>query len=200
MVMRPDSIVEVGSMWWSCDPWLHCRGWSHNHIVLNFGGSKLGVLKLTLFFHVSLCPCVLGSRLESQWSSMESTLVSWAETVPSCVLITWLPKWQWVNMSTIHSLSSLTPKLKVGEGPKRGYSPPVLSSIFHLIFLLFCSTQLLGNLYRKWNFLMTCVPCVVKGFYCPQLTVRSQRKGHTDYPAITCILASKVCCCCCCCC
>ena len=75
------------------------------------------------------------------------------------------------------------------------------SLLFYLtfkLFLLFFSTQLLGSLYQKWSLLMTCVLCVVKGSSCPLLTVQSQQRGRTDYPAITCILAFKVCCCCCC--
>ena len=69
-----------------------------------------------------------------------------------------------------------------------------------LTFFLFFSTQLLGSLYQKWSLLTTCVPCVAKGSSYPLLTVRSQQRGRTDYPAITCILAFQVCCCCCCCC
>ena len=90
-----------------------------------------------------------------------------------------------------HSLSSLCSKL--GKVRRKA-----LSSL--LTFFLFFSTQLLGSLYQKWSLLTTCVPCVAKGSSYPLLTVRSQQRGRTDYPAITCILAFQVCCCCCCCC
>ena len=112
---------HVMGMW----PDLIMWGWSHVKT------DEMGVGVYSFVFH---CVHVFWGLDRSHNDLLWSLL--WCHGQRLCRAVCWLHGCQNDSeSSTIHSLSSLTPKLKAGEGPERGYSS--LSSELGLSSLLF---------------------------------------------------------------